>query len=100
MTFSKMNNPMPAESPSREDELLQQGWTKRFLAGGSRLKEATESYESMGLEVHLEPARAEDLACSECHPQQPSTTIEGWYVIYTRPKEGAGKGSKQDEELW
>ena len=93
-----MNNPMPAESPSREDELLQQGWTKRFLASGSRLKEATELYESMGLEVHLEPVRAEDLACSECHPQQPSATVEGWYVIYTHPR--AGKGSKQDEELW
>ena len=91
---------MSARSSTREDELLQQGWTKRFLASGSRLKEATELYESMGLEVHLELARAEDLACSECHPQQPSTTVEGWYVIYTRPGEGAGEGSKQDEELW
>ena len=94
-----MKNPISTEKPGGEDELLGQGWTKQFLASGSRLKEATELYQSMGLEVHLEPARAEDLACSECHPQQPSMTIEGWYVIYTRPK-GAGEGSKQDEELW
>ena len=99
-TFSKMNNSMPAESPSREDELLQQGWTKRFLAGDPRLKEATEFYESIGLEVHLEPARAEDLACSECHPRQPSTTIEGWYVIYTCPKRATVDADTQDEELW
>ena len=91
---------MPAESPSREDELLQQGWTKRFLASGSRLKEATESYESMGLEVHLEPARDEDLACSECHIDQPPTTIEGWYVIFTRPRPGAVDAGRKDEDLW
>ena len=92
--------PISAEKTSREDELLKQGWTRRFFASGSRLQETAEFYKSMALEVHLEPARAEDLACSECHPQQPSTTIEGWYVIYTRPGEGAGEGSKQDEEMW
>jgi len=95
-----MNNPMPPENSSREDELLQQGWTKQFLASGPRLHEATGLYESVGLEVHLEPARADDLACSECHSQQPAATIEGWYVIYTRPRETAKDGPSEEEELW
>jgi len=95
-----MKNSISTEKRGREDDLLGQGWSRQFLASGSRLEEATEFYQSMGLEVHLEPARAEDLACSECHPQQPSTTIEGWYVIYTRPKQGTVDADTQDEELW
>jgi hypothetical protein len=95
-----MKNPISIENPSGEDELLKEGWTKRFFASGSRLQEATELYKSMGLEVHLEPARAQDLACSECHLPQPPATLEGWYVIYTRPRQGAEGASPQEEELW
>ncbi|OGQ23584.1 MAG: hypothetical protein A3C54_07500 [Deltaproteobacteria bacterium RIFCSPHIGHO2_02_FULL_60_17] len=91
---------MSAKRSDREEELLKEGWTKQFLASGPRLQEAAELYKSMGLEVHLEPARAEDLACSECHVEQSSATIEGWYVIYTRPREKAEDGPSEEEELW
>lgn len=94
-----MISPASIEKPSREEDLAKQGWSRQFLAGGPRLQEAAQLYESMGLEVHLEPARAEDLACPECRPPQPSATVEGWYVIYTRPsRRTAGGGA--DDELW
>ena len=95
-----MKNPIPIEKPSREDELLKQGWTKRFSASGSRLQETTELYQSMGSEVHLEPARAEDFSCPECHPQQPPATIEGFFVVYTRPRRGAVDADTKDKDLW
>lgn len=49
------------------------------------LKDAKESYEAVGLEVHLELAHQADLACSECQPPQPSDTVEGWYVTTLAP---------------
>ena len=95
-----MIKPASIEKPRREEELVKHGWTRQFLASGPRLHEATGLYESVGLEVHLEPARAEDLACSECHVEQSCATIEGWYVIYTRPREKAKDGPSDEEELW
>ncbi|MBI4488506.1 MAG: hypothetical protein HY694_05435 [Deltaproteobacteria bacterium] len=95
-----MKVPVSTGRSPREQELLDQGWTKRFLASGSRLQETAELYKSTGLEVHFEPARAEDLACSECQSQQPPSTIEGWYVIYTRPRQEAEDACAQEEELW
>ncbi|OGQ82163.1 MAG: hypothetical protein A3F90_09980 [Deltaproteobacteria bacterium RIFCSPLOWO2_12_FULL_60_19] len=95
-----MENLLLFARPSREAELAKQGWTKRFSASGSRLEETAEFYKATGFEVHLEPARAEDFACPECHPQSPASTIEGYYVIYTRPQRGAGGGPTPDDELW
>ena len=95
-----MENLFSLARPSREDELRKQGWTKRFSASGARLEESAEFYKSMGLEVLLEPARAEDFACPECHPQPPSATIAGYYVIYTRPGRGEAGGPTQDGDLW
>ena len=63
-------------------------------------EEAISLYKSIGLEVHLEPAQAKDLACSECQSPQPSATVEGWYVIYTRPKVGAESAPDETDELW
>jgi len=82
-----------------ELELLERGWTKQFLASGTRLQEAKESYVSLGFEVHLELARTEDLACSECQPPHPSAAFEGWYVIYTRRKRSGEKMASQEDEL-
>jgi hypothetical protein len=95
-----MKTPVSTENARGEEELLKQGWTKQFLASGSRLQEASASYASIGLEVHLEPAQAKDLACSECQPPQPSATVEGWYVIYSRPRPEAECAGRQDEDLW
>ncbi len=95
-----MTTPVPTDNARGEEELLKQGWTKQFLASGPRLQEACASYASIGLEVHLEPAQAKDLACSECQPPQPSATVEGWYVIYTRPKNAAESAPDEMDELW
>ncbi len=70
------------------------------MASGARLQEAKESYLSLGFDVYLEAARQEDLACSECQPSQPSATVEGWYVIYTRPKQKRDNTPNQEDELW
>lgn len=94
-----MNDPA-GKASSREGELLAQGWSRQFLASGSRLKDAKESYEAVGLEVHLELAQQADLACSGCQAPQPSDTVEGWYVIYTRPRSKSKTASKQDDYLW
>jgi len=94
-----MNDPA-GKAGSKEGELLAQGWSRQFLASGSRLKDAMESYEAVGLEVHLELAQQADLACSECQRPQPSDTVEGWYVIYTRPRSKSKNASKKDDDLW
>lgn len=95
---------MPETKSSTEQELISQGWTRQFCASGSRIQEASELYESMGLEVHLEPVRVEDLDCSECF-QEPAGTLGDCYVIYTRPRdEGEDKKSpgakKREDDLW
>jgi hypothetical protein len=38
-----MNAPAPIEETRGDEELLKQGWTKQFLASGSRLEEASAS---------------------------------------------------------
>lgn len=85
-----MEKAVLAPKSKREGELREAGWSKQFLASGARLQEAKESYASLGFDVHLEVAQAEDLACSECQPPHPSATVEGWYVIYTRRKQACG----------
>ena len=88
---------------SREEELVNQGWTKQFCATGSRIQEAAELYESMGLEVLLEPLRIEDLGCSQCF-QAPSGSVGDCFVIYTRPQADRENsppgGRKSEEDLW
>jgi len=60
-----MEKAVPTPKSKRQSELLEQGWTRQFLASGTRLQEAKESYLSLGFDVHLELAQQEDLACSE-----------------------------------
>ncbi|NTU81489.1 MAG: hypothetical protein HGA45_19260 [Chloroflexales bacterium] len=70
-------------SPESEPELLQAGWTRRFVAGPARLKEVVALYESLGLEVHLEqldPAGLDD-DCQGC-----ALALALFRVVYTRPR--------------
>lgn len=95
---------MSARRSAREEELLKEGWSKQFCASGPRVQEASELYESMGLEVRLEPATVEDMGCAECL-QGPSGTFGDCYVIYTRPKGDEedpklSAARKREEELW
>lgn len=69
---------------SREDELKKQGWMKRTVQSEPRLTELVDLYENIGLEVHLEPFRPEDMDdCSECFRR----ACDQYKVIYTRPVE-------------
>jgi hypothetical protein len=95
---------MSAVRSTKGEELLKEGWTKQFCASGSRIQEAAELYESMGLEVHLEPLREEDLGCSECL-QGPFGAFGDCAVIYTRPKGKTEDNKSQDtkrqnDDLW
>lgn len=81
----------------REEELMKQGWQKRFVAEEPRLSEMVDLYKETGYEVHLEPMAAveepdeESKECQECR-----ICLEGaedkYQVIFTRPQVG---GSKQ-----
>ncbi|MFQ5856125.1 MAG: hypothetical protein ACE5LU_10820 [Anaerolineae bacterium] len=64
-----------------EEELLREGWTRRFVAAPVRLKEAVELYEAIGYEVHLEPLGPEELQaeCGDCR-----LAVALFRVIYTR----------------
>ncbi len=74
----------------REEELLAQGWEKRFFADEPRLSEMKELYESIGFEVLLEPLPSKDelAACSEegctaCIDLDP----DRYRTIYTRARD-------------
>jgi hypothetical protein len=80
----------------KEEELLKQGWQRRFIATEPRLSEMKAMYEETGFEVHLEPlASGEEPneaheACQGC-----SICFEGfedsYQVIYTRHNKGTQK---------
>ena len=74
----------------REEELLDQGWERRFLADEPRLSEMKEMYESIGFEVLLEPLPAKDelshcaeAGCTACLDLDPGR----YRIIYTRARE-------------
>jgi len=77
----------------REEELAAQGWTRQFVANEPRLSEAVELYESLGMEVLLEPlpADAEEGECRSCLDVAP----EQFRIIYTR-KSGQASAPKED----
>ena len=72
---------------SRSAQLKADGWTRQFIASGSRLDDAREAYEEMGLEVRFEPVDPADLdqECKECLVMD-----ENCRAVYTRPKKGKG----------
>lgn len=80
------------ESTKREDELIREGWTKRFVASEPRLSEAVELYHSMGNEVHLEPLPLVNAESADEESQECRTCFKGfeeqYKIIYTRPKKG------------
>lgn len=69
----------------RGAELLEQGWTRRFVAGPPRLSETVELYRSLGFEVHLEQPRPEELG-KQCEGCQAALGLSR--VVYTRPAPG------------
>lgn len=71
---------------SRQKELEGEGWVRQFTADEPRLSEAVELYESLGLEVHLEPVTPDKSAeeCQICFEED----ADRYKTIYTRPKRG------------
>jgi hypothetical protein len=71
---------------SREEKLRREGWERQFTADEPRLSEAVELYQSLGLEVHLEPVVSSEVdeACQACFQ------VDGhrYKTIYTRPRRG------------
>ena len=76
----------------REEELLAEGWERRFVAMEPRLREAVELYEEIGFDVLLEPlpteeelkgAGCEESGCTACF----DVDRERYKIIYTRAKE-------------
>ena len=88
------------ERSKREDELIKEGWTKRFVANGPRLNEAVELYRSMGHEVLLEPLPLVDCDSADEESQECMACFKGfedqYKIIYTRPK----RGESDEGDLW
>jgi hypothetical protein len=86
----------------REEELIRQGWQRRFVAAEPRLSEMAALYEETGYEVHLEPLAAVEASdkdregcggCMICF----KGSEDQYQVIYSRPKgRGKGRGEKGD----
>ncbi len=77
----------------RHEELLKDGWVRRFNAEEPRLSEMKAFYESLGLEVLVEPGMlADDTECRSCF------SLEGFQdryrTLYTR---GRVKGSGEED---
>jgi hypothetical protein len=88
----------------REEELIKEGWQRRFVASEPRLSEMAALYEETGFEVHFEilsavaePDEARE-GCQECR-----ICFEGfeddYQVIYTRPKGEKKKKAKKGTEV-
>lgn len=67
---------------TKEEELKKNGWIKMFTAKEPRLSECVELYESMGLEVRLEPLRLDELdeECKTCYGED----LDDYKTIYTK----------------
>lgn len=59
-----------------------QGWEKQFVTDERRVEEFRELYDSMDLEMKVEPAEPEGKECNECFRDAGGKYV----VIYTRKK--------------
>jgi hypothetical protein len=66
----------------REGALAGDGWTRRTVAGPSRLDELTALYRQLGFDIRLEPLELDDVeqCCTGCAPD-----LVDCRAIYTRP---------------
>ena len=74
---------VPAARRRRDEELRREGWIRKFTGSPPRLVETRELYESLGLEVLLDPLVPGELA-DECEGCTLALTM--FRVIYTRPR--------------
>lgn len=66
---------------ARDAELARDGWSRRFIGSPPRLDETVQLYESLGMEVLLDPLSEEELAaeCSGC-----TLALTLFRAVYTR----------------
>lgn len=78
------NMAFSTDTISPDPELIAQGWERRFVADGSRVKEMSDLYKEMGLEVRMEPVKKDQMAvkCEDCHIHM----MLNFKTIYTRKK--------------
>lgn len=76
-----MGRPLPVVDPPASQGPEGEGWTRRFMAAGDRLGEASRLYSQLGFEIRLERPGAEDLRveCGDCR-----LALEQFRIIYTR----------------
>jgi hypothetical protein len=77
---------------TREEELIKAGWERKFVSMEPRMSEMAELYESLGLEVLLEPlppkgeitdkGSCESGGCTVCF----DADREKYRIIFTRPR--------------
>ena len=74
-------HPNGVSREARDAALASEGWVRRFVASPPRLRESRDLYESMGLEVHLDPITEAELReeCAGC-----ALALGFFRVIYTR----------------
>jgi hypothetical protein len=79
----------------RHEELIAAGWVRRFTAEEPRLSEVKQLYESMGMEVLVEPGMVgEEDDCKSCFSAE---GFEDRYkTIYTRGEGRPGQGIPAD----
>ena len=68
-------------------KLLQEGWSRHFIAVGARLEMAVEAFEEMGLEVVLVDEVDDDPQHDILVGENCESCVKGqnFKVIYTRP---------------
>ena len=85
------------EALERHKQLLEDGWVRRFTAEEPRLSEMAEFYESLGLEVRLEPGSpGESQECRSCYDLEEFDSR--YKTIYTRV-EPASEPSGSEEMI-
>ena len=68
---------------TREEDLIKEGWKKRFTTDEPRLSEAVELYKGIGFEALIEPVDTSSEECTSCM----TFMSDRYKTIYTRPKE-------------
>jgi hypothetical protein len=81
MTTTAESAAQPEELTGRDRSLASEGWQRRFVAPPHRLFELVELYNSLGLEVRVEPVLPEEMRgeCTGC-----TLALSLYQVVYTR----------------
>ena len=79
-----MRLPVIGGLSDRDADLIEHGWTRRFVAAPPRLQEVADLYRQLGHEVRLEPVRRDELgsSCEDC-----ALALSAFRTVFTREKQ-------------